>query len=173
MINNFGILILTMFGIGRSKYAPGTLASLITCLIYFPIFIYKPNFLILIIIFAIFSIYSIVLIDQLQNKFKKKDPREIVIDEFIGQSIPILSLYVVVNITGAINKDWYNYLDFLSISFLSFFLLFRFFDIIKPLPISLIEKKMKNGFGVVLDDILAGIFSVIIYYMGYYFYYLR
>ena len=71
MINNFGILILTMFGIGRSKYAPGTLASLITCLIYFPIFIYKPNFFILIIIFAIFSIYSVILIDQLQNKFKK------------------------------------------------------------------------------------------------------
>jgi phosphatidylglycerophosphatase A len=172
MINNFGILILTMFGIGRSKYAPGTLASLITCLIYFPIFIYKPNFFILIIIFAIFSIYSIILIDQLQNKFKKKDPREIVVDEFIGQSIPILSFYVVVNITGAINKDWYNYLDFLSISFLSFFLLFRFFDIIKPFPINLIDKKLKNGFGVVLDDILAGIFSIIIYYIGYYFYYL-
>ena len=108
----------------------------------------------------------------MQNKFKKKDPREIVVDEFIGQSIPILSFYVVVNITGTINKDWYNYLDFLSISFLSFFLLFRFFDIIKPFPINLIDKKLKNGFGVVLDDILAGIFSIIIYYIGYYFYYL-
>jgi len=173
MINNFGILILTMFGIGRSKYAPGTLASLITCLIYFPIFIYKPNFLILIIIFAIFSIYSIVLIDQLENKFKKKDPREIVIDEFIGQSIPILSVYVAINITGAIDKDWYDYLDFLFVSFISFFMLFRFFDIIKPFPINLIDKKMKNGFGVVLDDVLAGIFSAIIYWIGYYFYYLR
>ena len=173
MINSFGILILTMFGIGRSKFAPGTLASLVTCLIYFPIFIYKPNFLILIITFAIFSIYSIVLIDQLQNKFKKKDPREIVVDEFIGQSIPILTMYVTINITGAIGKDWYDYLDFLSVSFLSFFLLFRFFDIIKPFPINLIDKKMKNGFGVVLDDVLAGIFSVIIYWIGYYFYYLR
>ena len=173
MINSFGVLILTMFGIGRSKFAPGTLASLVTCLIYFPIFIYKPNFLILIITFAIFSIYSIVLIDQLQNKFKKKDPREIVVDEFIGQSIPILTMYVTINITGAIGKDWYDYLDFLSVSFLSFFLLFRFFDITKPFPINLIDKKMKNGFGVVLDDVLAGIFSVIIYWIGYYFYYLR
>ena len=173
MINNFGILILTMFGIGRSKFAPGTLASLVTCLIYFPIFIYKPNFLILIITFSIFSIYSIVLIDQLQNKFKKKDPREIVVDEFIGQSIPILTVYVTINITGAIDQDWYDYLDFLTVSFLSFFLLFRFFDIIKPFPINLIDKKMKNGFGVVLDDVLAGIFSAIIYWIGYYFYYLR
>ena len=173
MISKFGILILTMFGIGRSKFAPGSLASFVTCLIYFPIFIYKPNFLILVIIFAVFSIYSIVLIDQLQNKFKKKDPKEIVIDEFIGQSIPILYLYVTINITGAINKNWNDYLGFLSISFLSFFLLFRFFDITKPFPINLIDKKMKNGFGVVLDDVLAGIFSVIIYWIGYYFYYLR
>jgi len=52
-------------------------------------------------------------------------------------------------------------------------MLFRFFDIIKPFPINLIDKKMKNGFGVVLDDVLAGIFSAIIYWIGYYFYYLR
>ena len=171
MISKFGILILTMFGIGRSKFAPGSLASFVTCLIYFPIFIYKPNFLILVIIFAVFSIYSIVLIDQLQNKFKKKDPKEIVIDEFIGQSIPILYLYVTINITGAINKNWNDYLGFLSISFLSFFLLFRLFDILKPFPINLIDKKLKNGFGVVLDDILAGIFTAITYYCGYIIYY--
>ena len=173
MIDKFGILILTMFGIGRSKFAPGTLASLVTCLIYFPIFIYKPNFLLLVIVFFIFSIYSIVLIDQLQNKFKKKDPKEIVIDEFIGQSIPILSLYVTINITGAIHKDWYDYLGFLSISFLSFFILFRFFDILKPFPINLVDKKIKNGFGVVFDDVLAGFFSMVIYLIGYYFYYLK
>ena len=161
MINSFGVLILTMFGIGRSKFAPGTLASLVTCLIYFPIFIYKPNFLILIITFAIFSIYSIVLIDQLENKFKKKDPREIVIDEFIGQSIPILSVYVTINITGAIDKDWYDYLDFLLVSFISFFMLFRFFDIIKPYPINWIDKNMKNSYGVILDDIVAGIYTII------------
>ena len=80
MIDKFGILILTMFGIGRSKFAPGTLASLITCLIYFPIFIYKPNFLLIVIFFFIFSIYSIVLIDQLENALdtpcsQLKDPR--------------------------------------------------------------------------------------------------
>ena len=75
MIDTFGILILTMFGIGRSKFAPGTLASLVTCLIYFPIFIYKPNFLLLIVIYLFLSIYSVVLIDRLENKFEKKDPK--------------------------------------------------------------------------------------------------
>ena len=173
MIDKFGVLILTMFGIGHSKFASGTLASLVTCLIYFPIFIYKPNFLLLVIIFFIFSIYSIVLIDNLQNKFKKKDPKEIVIDEFIGQSIPILYLYVAINITGAIDKNWYDYLNFLLVSFFSVFLLFRFFDILKPFPINLVDKKMKNAFGVVFDDILAGIFSAIIYSIGYYLYYLK
>jgi len=173
MIDKFGILILTMFGIGRSKFAPGTLASLVTCLIYFPIFIYKPNFLLLVVIFFILSIYSIVLIDHLENKFKKKDPKEIVIDEFIGQSIPILYLYVTINITGAIHQNWYDYLGFLSVSFFSFFLLFRFFDILKPFPINLVDRKMKNGFGVVFDDILAGTFSAIIYSIGYYLYYLK
>ena len=173
MIDKFGILILTMFGIGRSKFAPGTLASLVTCLIYFPIFIYKPNFLILIIIFFILSTYSIILIDYLENKFKKKDPKEIVIDEFIGQSIPILYLYVTINITGAIHQNWHDYLGFLLVSFFSFFLLFRFFDILKPFPINLVDKKMKNGFGVVFDDILAGTFSAIIYSIGCYLYYLQ
>ena len=173
MIDKFGILILTMFGIGRSKFAPGTLASLVTCLIYFPIFIYKPNFLLLIVIYLFLSIYSVVLIDRLENKFKKKDPKEIVIDEFIGQSIPILYLYVTINITGAIHQNWYDYLGFLSVSFFLFFLLFRFFDILKPFPINLVDRKMKNGFGVVFDDILAGTFSAIIYSIGYYLYYLK
>ena len=80
-------------------------------------------------------------------------------------------LYVTINITGAINKNWNDYLGFLSISFLSFFLLFRLFDILKPFPINLIDKKLKNGFGVVLDDVLAGIFTAITYYCGYIIYY--
>ena len=171
MIDKFGILILTMFGVGRSKFAPGTLASFITCLINFPLFIYKPNFILIIIVFLIFSIYSIILIDLLEKKFKKKDPKEIVIDEFIGQSIPILTLYVTINITGAVNNNWYDFLGFLSISFFSIFLLFRFFDILKPFPIYLIDQKIKNGFGVVFDDVLAGIFSTIIYFIGYIIYY--
>ena len=153
MINAFGISVLTMFGIGRSKFAPGSLASLVTCLIYFPIFIYKPNFLVLIIAFAIFSIYSIVLIDQLENKFKKKDPREIVIDEFIGQSIPIY-LY---EISHGTDKDPSEALIFYAVCFV----LFRYFDIMKPFPVSYFDKKYKNSFGVIMDDVCAGFYVVL------------
>ena len=159
-----------MFGIGRSKFAPGTLASLVTCLLYFPIFFYKPNFILVIIVFSIFSIYSIVLIEKLEKKFLKKDPREIVVDEFVGQSIPIIVMYTTINITGAINNDWNSELVFLSVSFLIFFLLFRFFDILKPFPINVIDKKIKNGFGIVLDDVVAGIYTTLIYFIAYYYY---
>ena len=61
-----------------------------------------------------------------------------------------------------------GYLEFYSISWIVLsFLLFRFFDILKPFPINIIDKKIKNGFGVVLDDIIAGIFSTISIYILY------
>ena len=72
MINSFGVLILTMFGIGRSKFAPGTLASLVTCLIYYFLVItdnFVPNYNYIIIILIVILIYSIILIDKLAYKF--------------------------------------------------------------------------------------------------------
>ena len=95
MIDKIGLPILTMFGIGYFKYAPGTLASLATCLIYYFLVItdnFIPNYNYIIIILIVILIYSIILIDKLAYKFKKKDPNEIVIDEFIGQWIAILSV---------------------------------------------------------------------------------
>ena len=156
MIDKIGLALLTLFGIGHIKYAPGTVASFVTCLIYYPLILIKINFIYLLIIFLILLIYSIILIDKLSHHFKEKDPKEIVIDEFIGQSIPLIfmSEYIISS---------KNLLFF----FLAFFL-FRFFDILKPFPINIIDKKMKNGLGVVLDDIIAGIYtSIIILIFGY------
>ena len=156
MIDKIGLALLTMFGIGHIKYAPGTVASFVTCLIYYPLILIKINFIYLLIIFLILLIYSIIIIDKLSHHFKEKDPKEIVIDEFIGQSIPLIfmSEYIISS---------KNPLLF----FLAFFL-FRFFDILKPFPINIIDKKMKNGLGVVLDDIIAGIYtSITILIFGY------
>ena len=156
MMNKFGLSLLTMFGIGHIKYAPGTMASFITCLIYYFLFSIDVNFYYFFFIFLILLIYSIILIDKLSHHFKEKDPKEIVIDEFIGQSIPLIfmSEYIISS---------KNPLLF----FLAFFL-FRFFDILKPFPINIIDKKMKNGLGVVLDDIIAGIYtSITILIFGY------
>ena len=62
-----------------------------------------------------------------------------------------------------LNTATYNK-DFMILIVLSF-IFFRFFDILKPYPINLIDKKMKNGLGVMLDDVIAGIFSALLIYM--------
>jgi len=150
MIEKINILIVTILRIGYSKYAPGTIASFVTCLIFIFFFKFQINIFFLILGFTFFFIYSVYAIDQLKNYFGKIDAKEIVIDELIGQSIPILTIYSIVQEN--------NTSDFILYTFISF-ILFRIFDIIKPFPIDRIDKKMKNGLGVILDDIVAGIYS--------------
>ena len=166
MIDKIGLALLTMFGIGHIKYASGTVASFVTCLIYYPLILIKINFIYLLIIFLILLIYSIILIDKLSHHFKEKDPKEIVIDEFFGQSIPFVIVMFIYTMPPT--KSWTGNLEFEAYYFFLFFILFRFFDIYKPFPINIIDKKMKNGLGVVLDDIIAGIYtSITILIFGY------
>jgi phosphatidylglycerophosphatase A len=152
MIKKLNILILTMFGVGNSKFAPGTVASFVTCLIY--IWCYNSQVNILFLIFGVFFIFftSIYSIDSFKDSFSDIDAKEIVIDEFIGQSIPILTIY------NFIEKNNLNHFIFFS---LVSFVLFRIFDIWKPFPIKQIDQKMKNGFGVILDDVVAGVYSIV------------
>ena len=163
MIKRLNILILTMFGIGNSKFAPGTVASFVTCIVY--IWFYNSHVNIFFLIFGVFFIFfvSIYSIDSFKNSFSEIDAKEIVIDEFIGQSIPILTIY------NFIEKNNLNH--FIFFTFISF-ILFRIFDILKPYPIKQIDQKMKNGFGVILDDVIAGVYSValimiIIFFINY------
>ena len=158
MIYKIGLHILTMFGIGYIKFAPATIASFITCLIYILVFILKINFIFLLIFFLFILVYSVILINKLSSHFKEKDPKEIVIDEFIGQSIPIITLYYFLENNYLSDKSY-------LISFILIFFLFRFFDIIKIFPANIIDKKMKNGLGVVLDDVVAGVYSTIIFFL--------
>ena len=173
---------LTMFGIGYFKNAPGTLASFVTCVIYFLIYMssfsqfnislfllyYNPEyvvwFLIIITIFSINLINDRIFRDKFAKLFKKKDPKEIVIDEFIGQSIPIISYsFLSFFYVGSSSDSFFIFFEgrpFIGWLITSF-ILFRFFDILKPFPINIIDKKMKNGLGIMLDDIIAGIYSTI------------
>ena len=153
MIKQLKIQILTMFALGYSKYAPGSVASFVTCLIFICFYNFQINVLFLIlgvILLFLFSVYSI---DTLKNSFSETDAKEIVIDEFIGQSIPILTIYSFL--------DDGNIGTFILYTFVSF-VLFRLFDIWKPFPINRVDKNIKNGFGVILDDVLAGIYSIIV-----------
>ena len=168
MMNKFGLSLLTMFGIGHIKYAPGTMASFITCLIYYFLFSIDVNFYYFFLIFVILLIYSIILIDKLSHYFKEKDPKEIVIDEFFGLSIPFVIVMFIY--TMPLTEAWTRNLEFEVYYFFLFFILFRFFDIYKPFPINIIDKKMKNGFGVMLDDIMAGVYTFIVFYIGVLFY---
>ena len=103
--------------------------------------------------------------DKFAKLFKKKDPKEIVIDEFIGQSIPLTFYFFqgFISIKELTFFKGYSFEGWIIISFI----LFRFFDIVKPFPINIVDKKMKNGLGVMLDDIIAGIYSAITIYIFY------
>ena len=155
MLNKINFLFVTLFGIGKIKIIPGTFASLATTLFLFFLFHIlnvPPNIVLFsIIIFFFISLYAVnIFIKNLTNK----DPKEVVIDEFIGQSIPIC-LYEV---THNIPKETDQVLKFYFIMFV----LLRIFDIAKPFPVSYYDKNFKNSFGVIMDDICAGLYVVAI-----------
>ena len=155
MINKLNSIFVTFFGIGKIKKIPGTFASLATTLLLFFLFHIlnvSPNIILFaVIIIFLISFYAVnIFIKDLSNK----DPKEVVIDEVIGQSIP-LYLYEV---SHNIEKDSIDALKF----YLIIFILFRFFDIAKPFPVNYFDKNFKNSFGVIMDDVCAGLYVVLV-----------
>ena len=154
MIKNINFLFVTFFGIGTIRYAPGTISSLITSIFLFSSFriLNLSNSVILIILIAIF-LYAFLAVANYIKDETNKDPKEVVIDEVIGQSIPIY-LY---ELSHGASKDSKEAILF----YIYIFILFRFFDIKKPFPINLFDKKFKNSFGVIMDDVIAGFYVVL------------
>jgi phosphatidylglycerophosphatase A len=154
MIKTFNYLFVTCLGIGHFRFAPGTITSLVTTVFLFSLFhiINLSNNVILVSLFFIF-IYSFYAVSEYIKDNENKDPREIVIDEFIGQSIPIY-LYEIAYETEKNSQEAVLY-------YIYFFILFRFFDIKKPFPVSYFDKKFKNSFGVIFDDVVAGLYVVL------------
>ena len=159
-MNKLNFLFVTLFGIGKLKKIPGSYASLATTVflfILFHILNISPNIVLIGVIIVFFiSLYTVnIFIKDLDNK----DPKEIVIDEFIGQSIPIC-LYEIAH-EGT--KETSQTLTFYFIMFI----LFRIFDITKPYPVSYYDKNFKNSFGVIMDDVCAGLYvvAVLVFYM--------
>ena len=160
MLNKINFLFVTLFGIGKIKKIPGSFASLATILFLFFLFhilnISTNIVLYSIIIIFFISLYAVnIFIKDLTNK----DPKEVVIDEFIGQSIPIC-LYEVAH---GMPKNSDQVLKFYFIMFI----LFRIFDIVKPFPVNYYDKNFKNSFGVIMDDVCAGLYvvAVLVLYM--------
>ena len=155
MIDKINLFFVTFFGIGYIKFAPGTFASIIASIllfISFHILNISSNIVLIFLLFIFF--YSFYAVTSYIKKISNKDPKEIVIDEVIGLSIPIY-LY---EISHGTTKQFNDALVFYVI----IFILFRLFDIIKPFPVSYFDKKFKNSFGVIFDDICAGLYVVLI-----------
>ena len=143
-----------MFNLGKIKFMPGTFGSLATTIFFFYLFHIlniSPN--IILTGWIIIFIYSFYAVSTHTKNSKNKDPKEIIIDEFLGQSIPIY-LY---EISHGTTKE----IDEAIIYYGLFFILFRYFDIMKPFPVSFFDKNFKNSFGVIMDDICAGFYVVL------------
>jgi phosphatidylglycerophosphatase A len=154
MTKTFNSLFVTMFGLGKIKFIPGTFGSLATTIILYYLFhvlnISSNIILIGLLIIFIYSFYAVS--NHIENN-ENKDPGEIIIDEFLGQSIPIY-LYEISHGTTKENSEAIIYYSI-------FFILFRYFDIMKPFPVNFIDKNFKNSFGVIMDDICAGFYVVL------------
>ena len=141
-MRRFFILLATGFGVGYSPIAPGTLGTLVAIPIYYFLSgIPSPLYEITLVGFFFLSVW---VSENAERFFAKKDDQRIVIDEIMGFLITMLWIPKTV--------------PFIIIGFF----LFRFFDILKPFPIRRLEKELKGGYGVVLDDVLAGIYGNII-----------
>ena len=141
-------LFVSLFYSGYFKIYPGTFGTIISILILFPIFKYKIlSFEAIISVFFFISFLSLFFIRRFSQFTNSHDSRIIVIDEFIGVYL-IFIFYDYI----FINND--------LVTIILIFILFRFFDISKVFPANIIDKKMNNALGVLLDDIIAGVYTV-------------
>ena len=143
-----------MLGLGKVKFIPGTFGSLATVIILYICFhILNLNSNVILLGLLLIFGYSFIAITNHTKNNENKDPGEIIIDEFIGQSIPIY-LY---EISHGTVKQPSEAIIFYGVCFI----LFRYFDIMKPYPVSYFDKIHKNSFGVIMDDVCAGLYVVL------------
>jgi len=154
MNKNLISIFVTMFGLGKIPKIPGTFGSLATIiLLYFFFHILNLSSNIILIGLIIIFTFSFSAIAKYIEEHENKDPKEVIIDEFIGQSIPIY-LY---EISHGTEKSP----DEAIIFYVICFVLFRFFDIVKPFPVNFFDTNFKNSFGVIMDDVFAGLYVVL------------
>jgi len=146
-------LIVTLFNVGKFPFAPGTIGSIFSFLLLF-LLINSIQYIFFLIIFIIIFMASIYFINIYNEKTIEKDSKEIIIDEFLG------CYFIFIFFPIFKNENIYVFL-------LLSFILFRILDILKPFPINLIDKKFKNSYGIIFDDILAGLYTVIILKINY------
>jgi len=136
-------------GSGLSPFAPGTAGTLMAVLLYIPLSMLPLTLYVAVLIIG--SLVGIYLCEKTSNKLGGHDHPAIVWDEFLGFWLTMLFapsgwMWIVVG-----------------------FVLFRLFDIWKPWPISVIDHKVKGGFGIMLDDLVAGAYALVVLQLLHYY----
>lgn len=144
-------LIVTGLGAGHFPYGPGTMGALLAILIWYLIASYASYPVWLGTTFALVLIFTIVgaISSTIAERYWGEDPSRVVIDEVVGQWIALLAVPATFS--------WWHVL--------AAFVLFRFFDIVKPLGVRKMEQ-FKGGWGIMADDILAGCYSALLIYLS-------
>ena len=139
--------IATLGGLGKIPIAPGTFGSIFAWFV----FIFLSHYINMIFLTFAVGIFSVWICEKITKGLVIKDHKSIVIDELVGTWISLLPVLFIAD-------DRYERIIYAAMALI----LFRFFDILKPYPISFFDKEYKNGLGIVLDDVIAGIFSGIL-----------
>jgi phosphatidylglycerophosphatase A len=156
LFRNFSAFLALGFGSGLIKRAPGTFGTLAAIPIFLSLqFLSQPLIYLFIITMFFIGIY---VADKTSEALSMKDPSCIVIDEIVGF---LVLLILVAHLPG-------TGISITTIDYILAFILFRIFDIWKPFPIDLLEKKFKGGFGIMIDDIGAAIYAYIIFILIHY-----
>ena len=158
-MKKINFLISTFFGCGYLTKIPGSVTSLVTTIFIYVSFEYLgyTNLKYSLFFFFVLLCYSFYAVKDSETEFINKDPRQIVIDEVLGQSMPLI-LLLHLNQTNQLSMQ-------IEIYYIISFFVFRFFDIIKPFPVSYFDKNFKNYFGIIMDDIMAGLYTMLVIYL--------
>ena len=158
-MKKINILISTFFGYGYLTKFPGTIASLVTTVFIYIAYEYLKytDIRFSLVFFTLLFFYSFYAVKDAESEFNNKDPRQIVIDEVLGQAMPLI-LLLYLNQNNQLNMQ-------IEIYYFLSFIFFRFFDILKPFPVSYFDKNFKNYFGIIMDDIMAGLYSMLLIYL--------
>ena len=148
-MKNFTKIFVSIFFIGYIKFAPGTWGSLVSILILFPIIkLLSLPLEILVTIFIVLFFISNLLINYFSSFTNSLDSKHIVVDELLG----IFTIFLFYDFIFIYNDTF---------TVMLIFFIFRLFDIFKVFPANYIDKQFKNGYGVLLDDIIAGIYTIL------------
>ena len=148
-MKNFTKFFVSIFFVGYIKFAPGTWGTIISLLIMYILFnVLALPLTILTIIFISLFFISNYLINYFSVFTNSEDSKHIVIDELLG----VFTIFLFYDLIFLYND---------TVTYILIFFIFRFFDIIKIFPANYFDKHYKNGYGVILDDIIAGLYTVL------------